>query len=194
MIRKLYNWTMSIASHPRAIWGLGGISFIESSIFPIPPDALLLPMALAQRHRAFFYAFICTLTSVLGGILGYAIGMFLYSSIGITIIEFYGMAELFNSFQETYIKWGLWIVLAAGITPFPYKVITIASGVVGLNFPLFVVASLVARALRFYLVATLIWYFGEPIRKFIEKNLGLLTTLFFLLLFGGFMMIKVFNT
>jgi membrane protein YqaA with SNARE-associated domain len=184
---------MSLASHPRAVWGLGCISFIESSIFPIPPDALLLPMALAKRQRAFFYAFICTLTSVLGGILGYAIGVFLYSSVGASIIEFYGLNDAFNSFKDIYKEWGIWIVLAAGFTPFPYKVITIASGVVGLNFPLFMLASITARAMRFYLVATLIWYFGEPIRTFIEKNLGMLAILFFLLLFGGFMIIKMFN-
>ena len=189
-IRKLYDWTMRISGHRHATWGLAGVSFVESSVFPIPPDVVLLPMCLAERKKAFRFAAICTLASVLGGALGYAIGFFLYDTVGAKIVEFYGYTAQFASFQSRYNEYGVWIVLMAGFTPFPYKVITIASGVTGLNFVVFMLASVAARAARFYLVAALLWKFGEPMKAFIEKYLGWLTIIFFLLLIGGFAAIK----
>ncbi len=192
MLRRLYDWTMALAGHRRANWALAGVSFVESSVFPIPPDVMLIPMVLAQRHKAFLIAAVCTIASVLGGLLGYVIGFYLYESIGLPILEFYGYGEKFASFQSRYNEWGVWIVLIAGLTPFPYKVITIASGVTGLSLPVFLVASIVARGLRFTIVAALLWRFGEPIREFIERYLGLLFTLFLALLIGGFAVIKLF--
>lgn len=190
VIRKIYDMTLALAAHKRATWGLAGVSFIESSVFPIPPDVVLIPMCLANRGKAFFYATICTIASVAGGVLGYAIGYFLFETVGKPILEFYGMLEKFGVFQERYNAHGAWIVFGAGLTPFPYKVITIASGVTKMNIAAFMAASVIGRAARFYLVAALIWKFGAPIQVFIEKYLGLLTLLFFALLIGGFVALK----
>jgi membrane protein YqaA with SNARE-associated domain len=191
MLRWLYDRTMALAGRRHANWALAAVSFIESSVFPIPPDVLLIPMVLAQRHRALMIAAICTVGSVLGGLLGYAIGLYLFDTIGQPILDFYGYGEKFSSFQGRYNEWGVWIVLIAGLTPFPYKVITIASGVAGLSLPVFLVASIVARGLRFAIVAALLWRFGEPIRDFIERYLGLLFVIFMVLLIGGFALIKL---
>lgn len=190
MLRGLYDWTMRLAGHRRANWALAFVSFVESSVFPIPPDIVLIPMVLAQRKRALWIATICTVASVLGGLLGYAIGYFLYETIGRPILDFYGYGARFEDFQQRYNEWGGWIVFIAGVTPFPYKVITIASGVTVLNPWIFIVASVLARGLRFYVVALLLYYFGEPIREFIERYLGLLFTLFVILLFAGFVVLK----
>ncbi len=191
MLRWLYDRTMALAGHRHANWALGAVSFVESSVFPIPPDVMLIPMVLAQRHKALLIAVICTVASVLGGLLGYAIGLYLFDTIGQPILNFYGYGEKFSSFQERYNEWGVWIVLIAGLTPFPYKVITIASGVTGLSLPVFLIASIVARGLRFSIVTALLWYFGAPIRDFIERYLGLLFTLFMVLLIGGFAVVKL---
>ena len=191
MLRRLYDRTMALAGHRHANWALGAVSFIESSVFPIPPDVILIPMVLAQRHRALWIAGICTVASVLGGLLGYGIGFYLFDAVGQPLLEFYGYGEKFASFQSRYNEWGVWIVLIAGLTPFPYKVITIASGVTGLSLPVFMTASIVARGLRFAIVAGLLWYFGEPIRNFIERYLGLLFTLFMVLLVGGFVLLRL---
>ena len=190
MLRGLYDWTMRLAGHRRANWALAFVSFVESSVFPIPPDIVLIPMVLAQRKRALWIATICTVASVLGGLLGYAIGYFLYETIGRPILDFYGYGARFEDFQQRYNEWGGWIVFIAGVTPFPYKVITIASGVTVLNPWIFIVASVLARGLRFYVVALLLYYFGEPIREFIERYLGVLFTLFVILLFAGFVVLK----
>ncbi len=190
MIRKLYNATLKLAGTKYALPALIGVSFIESSIFPIPPDVLLIPMCLARRDRAFFYAFMCTIASVLGGIAGYGIGYFFYEEVGKPVLDMYGKAEYFDSFAGRYNEWGAWIVLGAGVTPFPYKVITIASGVAQMNLLSFTVFSAIARGIRFFLVAGLIWKFGEPILKFIDKYLPWLATLGFALLIGGFVAIK----
>ncbi len=189
-IHDLYDWTLRLAAHKNAPRSLAAISFIESSFFPLPPDIMLIPMCVARRDKAFYYAFICTISSVLGGIFGYAIGYFLYETLGKAILDFYGAAAQFDVFRQRYNEWGGWIVFGAGLTPFPYKVITIASGSVQMNIALFAFASLVGRAARFYLVAALIWKFGAPIQQFIEKYLGLLTFVFFVLLIGGFVAIK----
>ena len=190
MLRRLYDWTVSLAGHRRSAWALGCISFIESSVFPIPPDTLLIPMVFAKPALAWRYALICTITSVLGGIADYAIGYYLFDTIGQPIIAFYGLDTAFDSFKQRYNDGGVWIVLIAGLTPFPYKVITIASGVTGLNFAVFLLASITARGLRFFIVAALLWKFGAPIRNFIEKWLGWVFAAALVLLIGGFVMAK----
>ena len=190
MLKKLYDWTMNLAAGPRAPWALGGVSFIESSVFPIPPDTLLIPMVIAKREKAWIYAAICTITSVLGGLFGYAIGAVLFDQVAQPILSFYGYADKFASFTERYNEWGVWIVLIAGLTPFPYKVITIASGATGLPLIVFTIASIVARGLRFFILAALLYWLGPPIREFIEKRLGLVFTIAMVLLIGGFVVAK----
>lgn len=190
MLRKLYDYTMNLAAHPRAKTFLGGVSFIESSVFPIPPDVMLIPMVLANRADAWRIAAICSLFSVLGGLLGYFIGYFFFELIGEMILGLYGYQDKFEKFSDGYHEWGGWIVAFFGLTPFPYKVITIASGTVQLNLAVFIIASVLSRSARFFLVAGLLKAFGEPIRNFIERYLGILTVLFFVLLFGSFVVLK----
>jgi len=192
MLKRAYDRTMALADHPQAMWWLAFIAFIESSFFPIPPDVLLIPMIIALPHRAFFIAFVATLASVLGGIFGYYIGAVLFESVGQPLLAFYGKAAQFEQFKDTYNEYGAWAVLIAGITPFPFKVITILSGSTGLDFGVFVFSSAVARAARFFVIAALLWKFGVPIRTFIEKRLGLMFTIAVALLIGGFIAIKFF--
>ena len=191
ILRNLYNWTLDKASHRKASWFLVLISFAESSFFPIPPDILLIPMILAKRLKAWFYALICTLSSVTGGLAGYAIGIFFYASIGSAIVEIYGLSDSFNHFEDYYNQYGIWIVLGAGFTPFPFKFITIASGVFNLNIFLFVIVAMIARGLRFYLIATLLFIFGNAIKNLIDKYFNLLVGLFFILLIGSIFVIKL---
>ena len=190
MIRKVYAWVIGLAAHPQAIWYLALVSFAESSIFPIPPDVMIVPMVLSDRNAAVRVATVCTIFSVLGGIAGYAIGYFFYNAIGAQIIEFYGYAGKFDEFKETYAEYGAWIVAMAGLTPFPYKVITIASGAFMLDPVVFIVSSLLSRGARFGFEAVLLWKFGDPIRYFIEKKLEILTITFAMLLLSGFILIK----
>ena len=190
MLRRLYDRTLALAAHPHALWWLAFISFIESSVFPIPPDVLLIPMVIAAPHRAWLIAGVCTVASVLGGMAGYALGMFAYDLVA-PVLDFYGYAEKFEEFSATYNEWGAWAVLIAGITPFPYKVVTILSGATALDIWVFTVASIVARGFRFFLVAALLWRFGAPIKDFIERRLGLVFTLSLALLVGGFLVLKV---
>ncbi|WGF87916.1 YqaA family protein [Marinivivus vitaminiproducens] len=190
MLRSLYDWTMAQAAKPHALWILAAISFIESSIFPIPPDVLLIPLILAQRQRAWWIALVCTVASVLGGYAGYAVGYFLFEAIGQPILQLYGYLDRFQEFQGWYNEFGAWIVFTAGLTPFPYKVITIASGVTALDPFTFGLASVASRGLRFFAVAALLYWFGPPIKRFIDRNLGWLTVLFCVLLFGGFAVLK----
>lgn len=189
-IHDLYQWTLRISGHKNATAGLAAVSFTESSFFPIPPDIVLIPMCVARRDKAFYYAFICTVSSVIGGFFGYAIGYFLFETIGEPILKFYAATESFETLKQTYDQWGGWIIVAKGMTPIPYKILTILSGALHQNLMVFAVASVVARAMRFYLVAALIWKFGAPIQAFIEKRLMLMTTLFLVLLIGGFVAIK----
>lgn len=190
MLRALYDRTMGLAGHRHAMWALAAVAFIESSVFPIPPDVLIIPMALAARARAWRICVVATLASVLGGLLGYAIGAGLYEAIGRPILAFYGQTEAFASFQARYNEWGAWIVAGAGFTPFPYKVVTIASGAAQMDLGVFTLASAVSRGARFALEVGLLWWFGPPIRTFIENNLPLLTAAFFVLLFGGFILVR----
>jgi len=190
-MRKLYDWTIAKAGHPRARWWLAAIAFIESSVFPIPPDVMLLPMVLARRAAAFRYAAICTLASVAGGLAGYSIGYFFWETAGRAIVEFYGYSEQFAAFREGFVEHGALLVFLFGITFFPFKVITIASGMVAMDPWVFLAAALAARAPRFYVEAALLWRFGVPIQAFIEKRLTWLMSLFAILLVGGFLAIKL---
>ncbi|MEP3045499.1 MAG: YqaA family protein [Roseibium sp.] len=190
MIRRLYDWTLSLAAGPRAPAALGTVSFVESSVFPIPPDILLIPMVIAKREKAWWYAFLCMITSVAGGIAGYFIGMFLFEQVAEPVLAFYGKSHYVEEFKAIFTEWGWWFVFIAGLTPFPYKVITIASGAAGLSLPVFIFASIVSRGLRFFVVAGLLYLFGPPIKDFIEKRLGLMFTLFVVLLVGGFVLLK----
>ena len=192
MIRAIYEWLMDLAAHRHAGWALAIVSFLESSVFPLPPDALLIPMGLACREKAFRYALVATIASVLGGLAGYLIGWLLYDSIGQAILSFYGLEEKFSTFVGWYNEHGALIVLFAGLTPFPYKVITIASGVARLDLPTFLIASVTARALRFYLVAGLLFWFGPQARLILEKYLGWVTLGLGILLVGGFMAVRYF--
>lgn len=192
MIRRLYNRVIDLAAHPQAIWWLALVSFAESSVFPIPPDVMIIPMVLSDRAAAWRIAAVCTVTSVLGGLAGYAIGYFFFDTIGARIVEFYGYGERFNEFQGFYTEYGAWIVAMAGLTPFPYKIITIASGVFLLDPMIFVIASVLSRGGRFFIEAALLWKFGEPIREFVEKRLEILSIVFVVMLFGGFAVIKLF--
>ena len=190
MIRRLYNWTMALATHPLAERWLAFISFIESSIFPIPPDAMLIPMALANREKALRYVLICTVASVLGGILGYIIGFYLWEGIGEPLFAFYGYMDEFDAFKAGFIEWGAWLVFIFGITFFPFKVITIASGVVALDPVTFFLAMVASRAPRFYIECLLIRRYGDPIRRFIEKRLTLILSLGVILGVLGFVGLK----
>ena len=190
MIRKLYDLTLVLAARPNAIWLLALIAFIESSVFPIPPDVMLIPMVIAARSQAWRMAGIATIASVLGGFAGYAIGLLFFDAVGQPLIAFYGYESDFESFQTLYNEMGAWIVFGAGVTPFPFKVITIASGMVGLDPVVFGITSTLARGLRFFVVAALLWKFGPPIRAFIEDRLGIVTMAGFILLIGGFIALR----
>ncbi|MFO0995751.1 MAG: YqaA family protein [Alphaproteobacteria bacterium] len=190
MLRRLYDWTIRIAADRRAAPALFGVSFVESSLFPVPPDVMLVPMVLANPQRAYWFAFICTVGSVLGGMLGYAIGYFLFETVGQPLILLYGHGDQFERAIAWYQRWGAWIVAAKGLTPFPYKVITITSGFAHLNLAAFTAASIVSRAPRFFVIAWLLRRYGEPVRGFIERRLYLVTTLFLIALIGGFVLVE----
>jgi len=190
MIRGLYDWTISLAESRYALWALAVVSFVESSVFPIPPDVLMIPMIIAQPRRAWVIASVALVASVLGGLLGYYIGWGLFESVGRPVLEFYGKDAYFEDFRARYNEWGAWAVLIAGMTPFPYKVITILSGTTGLNLGVFMIASVVARGARFFVLAGLLWKFGAPIRDFIEKWLNLIFVIFVIGLIGGFYLVK----
>jgi membrane protein YqaA with SNARE-associated domain len=190
MMQRAYSWMMRTAAHDKAPQALFWVAFAESSFFPIPPDVMLIPMVLAKPAKAWVYATICTVGSVLGGIVGYTIGYFLYETIGLWLIQAYGLAKQFEAYRAAYNEWGLWIILIKGLTPIPYKLVTIASGAAAFNFWVFIAASIVTRGARFFLVAALLYWLGEPIREFIERRLTLVTTAFVVLLVGGFVAIR----
>jgi membrane protein YqaA with SNARE-associated domain len=190
MMRRLYDWMMGMAGSPRAPWALAIVAFIESSFFPIPPDVMLIPMVLRDRSKAWWYATIATVASVLGGLLGYAIGYFFFEAIGKPILNFYGKEHALDSFIQFVHEYGVEAVIIKGMTPIPFKVVTIAAGVAKMDLLAFVGASIIARAMRFYLVAALLYFFGQPIREFIEHRLTLVTTVFVVVLVGGFVAVK----
>src|SRR6185312_2406693 len=176
MLRKIYVWCIRAAEKPHAVWLMGVISFLESSIFPIPPDTMLIPMSLARPDRAWFYAHVCTLTSVAGGVLGYAVGALLYDSVGHWLIQLYGYGDKVEAFRAAYAQWGAWIIVLKGLTPIPYKIVTITSGFAGYNIGLFVLFSVISRGTRFFVLAFLLHRYGDRARHIIEKQLGLWAT------------------
>lgn len=189
-MKRLYDWTLSMADHPRALWALAVVSFAESSFFPIPPDVLMIPMILARPTQAFLIATVALVASVLGGLAGYAIGAFAFEQIGQPILSALGKSDKIIEFNERFNDLSFWPVLVAGVTPFPYKVITIMSGWTSMPLGTFILTSIIARGIRFFVVAALLWKFGAPIRDFIEKRLGLVSVVFILLLLGGFVLVR----
>ncbi|MDR0407159.1 MAG: VTT domain-containing protein [Holosporales bacterium] len=190
MIRKLYDWVMRQAQRPNALWILCVVSFAESSFFPIPPDPLLIPMALTRRQCAWLYGVLCTVSSVVGGALGYYIGYALFKAIGMQILTTYGYVDTFQNMVQHFQEWAFWAITLKGLTPIPYKIVTIASGVAHVDFVTFMIASVLARGMRFMTVSGLCWYFGEPVRHFIEKYLGPLFFALLVLFIGGFIVLK----
>ncbi|MDB5548533.1 MAG: DedA family [Tardiphaga sp.] len=186
MLRRIYNWCIDAAHKPYSIWIMGAVSFAESSFFPVPPDVMLIPMSLARPERAWWYAFICTLTSVAGGIVGYGIGALLYDSVGAWLIQLYGYADKVDAFRAGYAEYGAWIILLKGLTPIPYKLVTITSGFANYNIWQFIGLSLIARGGRFFIVAILLNRYGGWIRETIEKHLGLWVSLGAIVLVLGF--------
>lgn len=185
MLRRIYDWCIASADKPHALWLMGLISFAESSVFPIPPDTMLIPMSLARPQRAWTYATVCTLTSVAGGVLGYVIGAYLYDTVGHWLIQLYGYGDKVEAFREAYARWGTLIILVKGVTPIPYKIVTITSGFAGYNLGLFVIFSFVARGMRFYFTAFLLNRYGAKARVMIEERLGFWFTIGLLVLVAG---------
>lgn len=190
MLRGLYDWTLSLAERRDALWVLAFVSFIESSVFPITPLVMLIPMVLARPGRAWLIAGVCTAASVAGGVAGWGIGYALYEEVGRPVLELYGKAEAFAEISQRFRDYGAEAVLVAAVTPFPYKVVTIASGAAHLSLPVLVGASIIGRGMQFFFVAALLWKFGPPAREFIEKRLGLVTTLLVLAVAGGFVAVR----
>jgi membrane protein YqaA with SNARE-associated domain len=191
MLQRLYMRTLALAASPRAPWWLAVVAFAESSFFPIPPDALLIPMALARPERAWRFAAICTAASVVGGALGYAIGYFVFDQLARPLIELYGYGDRFAAFQDLYGRYGLWVILIKGLTPIPYKIVTIASGAAKFDFWIFMAASVATRGARFFIVAALLRAFGAPVRDFIERRLTLVTSLLVAGIVGGFLVLRL---
>ena len=189
MLRRLYDWCIEAAGKPYAAWLLGAISFAESSFFPVPPDVMLVPMSLARPDRAYYYATVCTITSVAGGILGYFIGLLLYDSLGQWIIQFYGQGDTVESFRNAYRDYGVWIILLKGLTPIPYKVVTITAGFAAFSLPLFILLSAVTRGARFFIVAFLLHRYGPQAREIIEKRLGFWLAVSLVTIVAGFVIV-----
>ena len=190
LLRGLYHRTLRLAGGRHAVWALAGVAFAESSFFPIPPDLLLVPMVIARRARAWFIAGVCTLSSTVGGLFGYAIGYFLFESLGDPLLGLWGNEEKLEAFERYRDEWGAWIVAAGGLTPLPYKLVTIASGAGRLDIGIFVLASVLSRGARFYIEAALLWYFGPSVRVFVERHLGAVALLAFILLVGAVLLIR----
>ena len=186
MFQRLYHWTLSLAERPYAVWALAAIAFAESSFFPIPPDAVLVPMSLAQPKKAWTFAAVCTIASVLGGIVGYAIGALLYDTLGQWLIGLYGYGEKVEALREFYAKWGALVILVKGLTPIPYKLVTIVSGALGYNFPLFVALSLLTRGIRFFALAAILNRWGEPIKAALDRHFAPFMLIILATIIGGF--------
>lgn len=190
-LKKLYNWVLSWAHSPYGTWGLFGISFAESSFFPVPPDVLQIALSLSLPKKSYFYALISAIASVLGGIAGYAIGLYLMEFIGWPILRFYGLIEEYTVAKNLFHQYGGWAIAIAGFTPIPYKLFTIASGAFGIQLWMFVWVSALSRSARFFLVATLIYFFGNSVKSFIDKYFNILTITFFILFILGWFVIKL---
>jgi membrane protein YqaA with SNARE-associated domain len=190
MLDRLYTRVLALAASRHAVAALVVVAFAEASFFPLPPDLLLIPMVLARPRRALLIAGVCTLASVGGGFLGYAIGYFLFETVGRPLLDFYHAMGRYEALKAAFAQWGVWIILIKGLTPIPYKLVTIASGVAHFNPVAFGLASLASRSLRFFLLALLLWRFGAPVRAFIERRLMLVTSLFAAALVGGFLVLR----
>ncbi|WP_431470065.1 YqaA family protein [Sphingosinithalassobacter sp. LHW66-3] len=191
MFRALYDWMLRMAHHRHAMRSMAAVSFAESSFFPIPPDVMLIPMVLARREKAYWIATVCTLASVAGGIFGYAIGYFLFDTVGQWLIGLYHLEDKVVALRALYDEWGAAVTLTAGVTPLPFKLITIANGFFSYNFAFFVILALVGRGIRFFLVAALLKRFGAPVQAFIEKRLDLFAWIFLALLAAGFAVVAI---
>ncbi len=185
MLRRLYDWCIAAAGKPHASWIMGVVSFVESSFFPVPPDVMLIPMSLARPDRAYYYATLCTLTSVAGGVLGYFIGAYLYDSVGLWLMQLYGYGDKIEAFRQAYAEWGAWIIVLKGMTPIPYKIVTIASGFAAYPILPFILLSFVARGMRFYALAFLLKRYGPSARKMLEERLGFWVTVGAIVLVAG---------
>src|SRR5262252_3329772 len=190
MLDRFYSRALALATSRHAMWAMAAMSFAESSFFPIPPDILLIPMILARPRRAWLIATVCTLSSVLGGFIGYAIGYFLFDAVGRPVLEFYHAMDKYEALRAAFAHWGAWIIILKGLTPIPFKLVTIASGVAQFDLLVFAFASLVSRSLRFFLLAALLWWFGDAVREFIERRLILVTSAFAAALVGGFLVLR----
>jgi membrane protein YqaA with SNARE-associated domain len=186
MLRRLYDWVLSLAARPSAVWALAAVSFAESSFFPVPPDAMLIPMVIARPERAWLYALVCTVASVVGGMLGYAIGALLYESLGTWLFQLYGLTQGAEAFRQSYAEYGHWIILLKGLTPIPYKLVTITSGFAGYSLFWFVVLSIVTRGVRFFVLAGLLRWFGPTIKETLDRHLGIVAGAFAVAIVGGF--------
>jgi membrane protein YqaA with SNARE-associated domain len=185
-MKKLYDWTMSLASSKHAPFALGAIAFAESSFFPVPPDVILVPMTLAEPKKAWYFAAVCTIASVAGGALGYAFGALFYDTIGHWLINLYGYAEKMEALRAFYAQWGAIFILVKGLTPIPYKLVTIVSGLLAYNFPLFIALSIITRGARFFVLAAAINRFGDPIRSRLESHFGLFVGSLAVIVVAGF--------
>lgn len=190
MLRRIYDALLNVAAHRHAVAWLAVVSFAESSVFPIPPDVLLIPMILARRDRAFFYATVCLVSSVIGGLVGYAIGHWGFEAIGRPVLTFYGYADAIAQFEKAFADYGWWLIVLKGATPIPYKLVTIASGAASFDLLEFFTASLLSRGIRFYAVTALLWWFGPPIRRFVEERLGMVVLIGTIVLVGGFVVVR----
>jgi membrane protein YqaA with SNARE-associated domain len=190
MLHSLYDWTIHFASTPNAVWALAVISFVEASVFPIPPDILLIPMVIAAPDQAWWLATVATLASVAGGFVGYGIGYFAFETLGKRVLRVYGLLDKYLGLERLYRRWGVWIIVIKGMTPIPYKIVTIASGAFHFNLVKFGLASVVCRSIRFFLLAALLFQFGESIRSFIESQLTLVSIVFVIALVGGFVVLR----
>jgi membrane protein YqaA with SNARE-associated domain len=186
MLRRLYDWTLALAARPSAPYALGAVSFSESSFFPVPPDIMLVPMALARPDRAWFYAFVCTFASVTGGLLGYAIGALLYDSVGAWLFRAYGLGESAEAFRVAYAEYGHWVILLKGLTPIPYKLVTITSGFAGYDLVWFTVLSLLTRGARFFLLSAMLSRFGPLLRNALDRHFNVIMAAVAIAIVGGF--------
>ena len=186
MFRAMYDWVLRMAHHRHALRALAAVSFAESSFFPIPPDAMMVPMVIARREQAYLIATVCTVASVAGGIFGYFIGMFLMDSVGQWVVNLYHLQDKVEAYTGAYNQYGAWIILLKGLTPIPFKLVTIASGISHFNFALFVILATITRGARFFTIAALLKRFGAPVQTFIEERLNLFAWGFLILLVGGF--------
>lgn len=190
MMKKLYLWLLEKSKHPLAPWYLALVSFTESSISFLPPDPMMVPMIVAHKERAWFLAFLTTVSSVLGGTLGYMIGFYLFDRLGVPILETYGLMEKIKAFQDFFNEWGFWAIVIKAFTPIPFKLVTITAGALKFNFVLFMMASTLSRGIRFYLEAAIVWKWGAQMNKLILENVMLISTLFLGVLVAGFLVLK----